>query len=122
MKVTLVNKINRHLLCTGTHVIEGSGKMLVLAVGLNSQTGSIYKMLGVVKEMKKSKGKREQQVKVVVVDAKNRSIRHVPEDDMGEFEDTPLQAKKSEDVERKQNIMAYKIGLLGDKIFIQLSK
>ncbi len=31
---------------TGTHVMEGSGKMLVSAVGVNSQAGIIFTLLG----------------------------------------------------------------------------
>lgn len=31
---------------SGTHVMEGSGKMLVTAVGVNSQTGIIFTLLG----------------------------------------------------------------------------
>uniref|UniRef100_A0A8C1SRT4 Calcium-transporting ATPase n=1 Tax=Cyprinus carpio TaxID=7962 RepID=A0A8C1SRT4_CYPCA len=34
------------LLLSGTHVMEGSGKMLVTAVGVNSQTGIIFTLLG----------------------------------------------------------------------------
>lgn len=34
------------LLLAGTHVMEGSGKMIVTAVGLNSQTGIIFSLLG----------------------------------------------------------------------------
>ena len=34
---------------SGTHVIQGTGKMLVTAVGLNSHTGAVYKLMGVVK-------------------------------------------------------------------------
>lgn len=35
---------------TGTHVMEGSGKMLVTAVGVNSQTGIIFALLGASSE------------------------------------------------------------------------
>ncbi len=31
---------------SGTHVMEGSGKMLVTAVGVNSQAGIIFTLLG----------------------------------------------------------------------------
>ena len=31
---------------TGTHVMEGSGKMIVVAVGVNSQSGIIFALLG----------------------------------------------------------------------------
>ncbi|XP_030650164.1 plasma membrane calcium-transporting ATPase 4 isoform X3 [Chanos chanos] len=34
------------MLLSGTHVMEGSGKMLVTAVGVNSQTGIIFNLLG----------------------------------------------------------------------------
>ncbi|XP_060784114.1 plasma membrane calcium-transporting ATPase 1-like isoform X2 [Neoarius graeffei] len=34
------------MLLSGTHVMEGSGRMLVTAVGLNSQTGIIFTLLG----------------------------------------------------------------------------
>ena len=30
----------------GTHVMEGSGKMVVVAVGVNSQSGIIFALLG----------------------------------------------------------------------------
>ncbi|GAU93669.1 hypothetical protein RvY_05571-2 [Ramazzottius varieornatus] len=46
-------------LLSGTNVMEGSAKMLVVAVGLNSQTGIIFKLLGAAKENKKKKGAKE---------------------------------------------------------------
>lgn len=47
-------------LSSGTHVMEGSGRMMVSAVGLNSQTGIIFTLLGASendeeKKVKKSK-------------------------------------------------------------------
>ena len=33
------------LICAGTHVMEGSGRMLVTAVGIHSQTGIILALL-----------------------------------------------------------------------------
>lgn len=49
------------MLLSGTHVMEGSGKMLVTAVGVNSQAGIIFTLLGAavdeqeaeIKKMKK---------------------------------------------------------------------
>lgn len=50
------------IILSGTHVMEGSGKMLVSAVGVNSQTGIIMTLLGaartVVEEERKA-AKRE---------------------------------------------------------------
>ena len=38
--------------------MEGSGKMLVLAVGEHSQTGMIFKLLGATKEDENNSGKK----------------------------------------------------------------
>ena len=48
------------MVLSGTHVMEGSGKVLVTAVGVNSQAGIIFTLLGaaadeVEKEEKKMK-------------------------------------------------------------------
>jgi len=60
---TLVFDSNIHLFCfQGTHVMEGSGRFIVLAVGLNSQTGIIMSLLGATKEEdenKKKEGKKQ---------------------------------------------------------------
>ncbi|KAM9312496.1 plasma membrane calcium-transporting ATPase 1 isoform 1-T1 [Gastrophryne carolinensis] len=52
------------LLLSGTHVMEGSGKMVVTAIGINSQTGIIFTLLGAgeneeEKEKKEKKGKKQ---------------------------------------------------------------
>lgn len=44
---------------TGTHVMEGSGKMLVTAVGPYSQTGIIFALLNESPEDKKDKKKNK---------------------------------------------------------------
>ncbi|ULT98020.1 hypothetical protein L3Y34_005685 [Caenorhabditis briggsae] len=43
------------VLLSGTHAMEGSGRFLVTAVGLNSQTGIIMSLLGAAKEKKEDK-------------------------------------------------------------------
>uniref|UniRef100_A0A8C7N8G4 Calcium-transporting ATPase n=1 Tax=Oncorhynchus kisutch TaxID=8019 RepID=A0A8C7N8G4_ONCKI len=57
------------MLLSGTHVMEGSGKMLVTAVGENSQTGIIFALLGASEEddddeEEKEKGKATSAVNV----------------------------------------------------------
>uniref|UniRef100_A0AAY4E249 Calcium-transporting ATPase n=1 Tax=Denticeps clupeoides TaxID=299321 RepID=A0AAY4E249_9TELE len=50
------------MLLSGTHVMEGSGRMVVTAVGLNSQTGIIFTLLGAGgddEEKKVKKGKKQ---------------------------------------------------------------
>uniref|UniRef100_A0A8K9WY24 Calcium-transporting ATPase n=1 Tax=Oncorhynchus mykiss TaxID=8022 RepID=A0A8K9WY24_ONCMY len=43
------------MLLSGTHVMEGSGRMLVTAVGVNSQTGIIFTLLGAGEQNEKKK-------------------------------------------------------------------
>lgn len=53
------------MVLSGTHVMEGSGKIIVTAVGVNSQAGIIFTLLGAavdeqeqaIKKMKKGKWK-----------------------------------------------------------------
>ncbi|KAK3564632.1 hypothetical protein QTP86_024257 [Hemibagrus guttatus] len=59
------------MLLSGTHVMEGSGRMLVTAVGLNSQTGIIFTLLGAgddegedeKEEKERKKKKKEEKMK-----------------------------------------------------------
>ncbi|XP_069793369.1 plasma membrane calcium-transporting ATPase 2 isoform X2 [Narcine bancroftii] len=46
------------MLLSGTHVMEGSGKMVVTAVGVNSQTGIIFTLLGAGGEEEEKKDKK----------------------------------------------------------------
>ncbi|KFV84046.1 Plasma membrane calcium-transporting ATPase 1, partial [Struthio camelus australis] len=46
------------MLLSGTHVMEGSGKMVVTAVGVNSQTGIIFTLLGAGGEEEEKKEKK----------------------------------------------------------------
>ncbi|CAL8114100.1 unnamed protein product [Orchesella dallaii] len=43
------------MLLSGTHVMEGSGKMVVTAVGVNSQSGIIFSLLGATEEDEEKK-------------------------------------------------------------------
>ncbi|XP_078241569.1 plasma membrane calcium-transporting ATPase 2 isoform X18 [Pogona vitticeps] len=49
------------MLLSGTHVMEGSGRMVVTAVGVNSQTGIIFTLLGAGEEEEKKDKKAKQQ-------------------------------------------------------------
>uniref|UniRef100_A0A8D2LRI8 Calcium-transporting ATPase n=1 Tax=Varanus komodoensis TaxID=61221 RepID=A0A8D2LRI8_VARKO len=54
------------MLLSGTHVMEGSGRMVVTAVGVNSQTGIIFTLLGAGsddEEEKKEKEKKDKKTK-----------------------------------------------------------
>uniref|UniRef100_A0A671S509 Calcium-transporting ATPase n=1 Tax=Sinocyclocheilus anshuiensis TaxID=1608454 RepID=A0A671S509_9TELE len=62
------------VLLSGTHVMEGSGKMVVTAVGVNSQTGIIFTLLGAgeddedeeEKEKKKERKKEKKSNRIAV--------------------------------------------------------
>uniref|UniRef100_A0A8C5K4C7 Calcium-transporting ATPase n=1 Tax=Jaculus jaculus TaxID=51337 RepID=A0A8C5K4C7_JACJA len=49
------------MLLSGTHVMEGSGRMVVTAVGVNSQTGIIFTLLGAGGEEEEKKDKKAKQ-------------------------------------------------------------
>ncbi|XP_017264181.1 plasma membrane calcium-transporting ATPase 2 isoform X1 [Kryptolebias marmoratus] len=50
------------MLLSGTHVMEGSGRMVVTAVGVNSQTGIIFTLLGAGGEEEEKKEKKGEAV------------------------------------------------------------
>ncbi|XP_077133406.1 plasma membrane calcium-transporting ATPase 2 isoform X13 [Ranitomeya variabilis] len=64
------------MLLSGTHVMEGSGRMLVTAVGVNSQTGIIFTLLGASEsedEKKEKKGKiQDGNVEIIQTKAKQQ--------------------------------------------------
>jgi magnesium-transporting ATPase (P-type) len=47
----------------GTHVMEGSGKMLVTAVGIHSQTGIIMQLLGAARTIEDEEQKKAKEVR-----------------------------------------------------------
>lgn len=49
---------------SGTHVMEGSGKMLVTAVGVNSQAGIIFTLLGAAVDEQEQEIKKQRKGKV----------------------------------------------------------
>ncbi|XP_070686489.1 plasma membrane calcium-transporting ATPase 1-like isoform X2 [Pempheris klunzingeri] len=49
------------MLLSGTHVMEGSGKMVVTAVGVNSQTGIIFTLLGAGEEGDEDKAEKKKE-------------------------------------------------------------
>lgn len=47
------------IVLSGTHVMEGSAKMVVTAVGVHSQTGIIMTLMGAAKNPVKTKKKKQ---------------------------------------------------------------
>ncbi|XP_026125210.1 plasma membrane calcium-transporting ATPase 3-like isoform X7 [Carassius auratus] len=88
------------MLLSGTHVMEGSGKMLVTAVGVNSQTGIIFTLLGAgeVEEEKKDCKKEansNSSTQFPSVEAKDHNIINGKQD--GTLENNQNKAKKQDE-------------------------
>ncbi|GAB5583630.1 plasma membrane calcium-transporting ATPase 4 isoform X1 [Prionailurus iriomotensis] len=87
------------MLLSGTHVMEGSGRMVVTAVGINSQTGIIFTLLGA------SEGEEEEKKKKAISGKK----QGVPENrnkaktqDGVALEIQPLNSQEGTDNEEKE--------------------
>uniref|UniRef100_A0A674CX73 Calcium-transporting ATPase n=1 Tax=Salmo trutta TaxID=8032 RepID=A0A674CX73_SALTR len=100
------------MLLSGTHVMEGSGKMLVTAVGENSQTGIIFALLGASeeddddeeeKEAKKKEKKEKKEKKKQDGAAENRKKAKAA--DGAAMEMQPLNSDEVDiDEKRKSNL------------------
>ncbi|XP_041955243.1 plasma membrane calcium-transporting ATPase 3-like isoform X1 [Alosa sapidissima] len=91
------------MLLSGTHVMEGSGRMVVTAVGVNSQTGIIFTLLGAgeaeeekeKKEPKKEGSNSSSMLYPPAVEAKQMTITNGKQD--GTLENNPNKAKKQDE-------------------------
>uniref|UniRef100_A0A8C5BC13 Calcium-transporting ATPase n=1 Tax=Gadus morhua TaxID=8049 RepID=A0A8C5BC13_GADMO len=91
------------MLLSGTHVMEGSGKMLVTAVGVNSQTGIIFTLLGANEEEEddeEEKKKKEEKKKQRKSAAENR--KKAKAQDGAAMEMQPLNSDEGGDAEEKK--------------------
>uniref|UniRef100_A0A8C6LHU9 Calcium-transporting ATPase n=1 Tax=Nothobranchius furzeri TaxID=105023 RepID=A0A8C6LHU9_NOTFU len=84
------------MLLSGTHVMEGSGRMLVTAVGVNSQTGIIFTLLGAGEMEEEGKEKKEDSTQLVISsDASNSTVTNGKQAD-GAVENNQNKAKKQD--------------------------
>uniref|UniRef100_A0A668AVL9 Calcium-transporting ATPase n=1 Tax=Myripristis murdjan TaxID=586833 RepID=A0A668AVL9_9TELE len=117
------------MLLSGTHVMEGSGKMLVTAVGVNSQTGIIFTLLGggddddddeeekkKEKEEKKKQKKMENRKKAKAQDGAAMEMQPLNSDEGGDAEEkkkTNLPKKEKSVLQGKLTKLAVQIGKAG---------
>ncbi|KAM9855090.1 plasma membrane calcium-transporting ATPase 1-like isoform 5-T5 [Aulostomus maculatus] len=119
------------MMLSGTHVMEGSGKMVVTAVGVNSQTGIIFALLGaseegdgdeekVEKEKKKKEKKKGERKKKEKQDKKRTNkdgaaVEMQPLNDDGEAEKKKVNPRKKEKsvLQGKLTKLAVQIGKAG---------
>ena len=115
----LVKKGERDpLLLAGTHVMEGSGKMVVAAVGLNSQTGIIFSLLGShgEKVQDKEDGKEGAQPQSPSIKASQDGFEEINLDDDGESDSNGKEKKEKNEksvLQGKLTKLAVSIGWFG---------
>uniref|UniRef100_UPI003AAA5860 plasma membrane calcium-transporting ATPase 3a isoform X2 n=1 Tax=Centroberyx gerrardi TaxID=166262 RepID=UPI003AAA5860 len=100
------------MLLSGTHVMEGSGKMLVTAVGVNSQTGIIFTLLGAgeAEEEKKDKKAKKQDEAVAM------EMQPLKSAEGGEVEEK--EKKKSSVPKKEKSVLQGKL----TKLAVQIGK
>ncbi|XP_064417746.1 plasma membrane calcium-transporting ATPase 1 isoform X2 [Latimeria chalumnae] len=89
------------LVLSGTHVMEGSGRVVVTAVGVNSQTGIIFTLLGSggeEEDEKKEKEKKDKKNKQDGVDNRNKAK---PQDGAA-MEMQPLKSEDGDEAKEKK--------------------
>nr|XP_020472856.1 plasma membrane calcium-transporting ATPase 3 isoform X2 [Monopterus albus] len=84
------------MLLSGTHVMEGSGRMLVTAVGINSQTGIIFTLLGAGDVEEDGKEKKEGSTQLLIsTEASYGTVTNGKQPD-GAVENNQNKAKKQD--------------------------
>ncbi|MEE6480312.1 hypothetical protein FKM82_012530 [Ascaphus truei] len=111
------------LLLSGTHVMEGSGKMVVTAIGVNSQTGIIFTLLGAGeneekekekdKKSKKQDGAIENRNKAKAQDGAAMEMQPLKSGDGEEKKKTNMSKKEKSVLQGKLTKLAVQIGKAG---------
>uniref|UniRef100_A0A8C3FYY7 Calcium-transporting ATPase n=1 Tax=Cyclopterus lumpus TaxID=8103 RepID=A0A8C3FYY7_CYCLU len=107
------------MLLSGTHVMEGSGKMLVTAVGVNSQTGIIFTLLGTSEdddedEEEKKKEKEEKKKQRKTQDGAAMEMQPLNSDEGGDAEEK----KKTGPPKKEKSVLQGKL----TKLAVQIGK
>ncbi|XP_048012866.1 plasma membrane calcium-transporting ATPase 1a isoform X4 [Megalobrama amblycephala] len=99
------------LLLSGTHVMEGSGKMVVTAVGVNSQTGIIFTLLGAAEDDEDEEEEKKKKEKEKKKEKKTKA------QDGAAMEMQPLNSDEAEGEEkRKSNLPKKEKSVLQGKL------
>ncbi|XP_040136087.1 plasma membrane calcium-transporting ATPase 1 isoform X4 [Ictidomys tridecemlineatus] len=89
------------LLLSGTHVMEGSGRMVVTAVGVNSQTGIIFTLLGAGGEEEEKKDEKKKEKKNKKQDGTIENRNKAKAQDGAAMEMQPLKSEEGGDGDEK---------------------
>ncbi|KAG8199832.1 hypothetical protein JTE90_000919 [Oedothorax gibbosus] len=104
------------ILLSGTHVMEGSGKMVVVAVGVNSQAGIIFTLLGATKNEEDEQKKKLKKDEDAVLSGNS----HIPndkvnsKDPIGEI--VPVKEKAEGSSRKEQSVLQTKLTKLAIQI------
>lgn len=136
---------NDPFLLSGTHIMEGSGKVVIVAVGLNSQTGKIFSLLSSKREEKAAAGTSAAAKKTDSGKAYTRvptndpdnvtgtelktmgkmaepgddvKARHGSQEEMEDEDESNLKMKEQSILQRKLTKLAIQIGYVGLTIAI----
>uniref|UniRef100_A0A6I8NI88 Calcium-transporting ATPase n=1 Tax=Ornithorhynchus anatinus TaxID=9258 RepID=A0A6I8NI88_ORNAN len=104
------------MLLSGTHVMEGSGRMVVSAVGVNSQTGIIFTLLGAggeEEEKKDKKGKEGSQDGAVAMEMQPLKSAEGGEMEEREKKKASVPKKEKSVLQGKLTKLAVQIGKAG---------
>uniref|UniRef100_T1J4D2 Calcium-transporting ATPase n=1 Tax=Strigamia maritima TaxID=126957 RepID=T1J4D2_STRMM len=110
------------MLLSGTHVMEGSGRMLVTAVGINSQAGIIFALLGATQEVEVPKEKKKNEEEIVT----GNSHISVPDDsnaipnkqEKSKVDESSSPRKEKSVLQAKLTKLAIQIGYAGSFIAV----
>ncbi|XP_070252807.1 plasma membrane calcium-transporting ATPase 4 isoform X2 [Myotis yumanensis] len=101
------------MLLSGTHVMEGSGRMLVTAVGVNSQTGIIFTLLGASEEEEEEKKKKAKAQDGVALEIQPLNSQEGIDSEEKEKKVVKLPKKEKSVLQGKLTRLAVQIGKAG---------
>uniref|UniRef100_A0A915K0I2 P-type Ca(2+) transporter n=1 Tax=Romanomermis culicivorax TaxID=13658 RepID=A0A915K0I2_ROMCU len=93
---------------SGTHVMEGSGKIVITAVGINSQTGIIMKLLGATKIQEKRRESMREAAAAKKNKVENGNVAVAAANDGGITVETNDSKKSKQDEEDEDDDEAHK--------------
>ncbi|NXQ82920.1 AT2B1 ATPase, partial [Nyctibius grandis] len=106
------------MLLSGTHVMEGSGRMVVTAVGVNSQTGIIFTLLGAGGDEEEKEKEKEKDKKTKAQDGAAMEMQPLKSEDGGDGDEKDkkranLPKKEKSVLQGKLTKLAVQIGKAG---------
>ncbi|XP_042319025.1 plasma membrane calcium-transporting ATPase 4 isoform X2 [Sceloporus undulatus] len=101
------------MLLSGTHVMEGSGRMLVTAVGVNSQTGIIFTLLGAGEGEEEKKVKKAKAQDGVALEIQPLKSQEGVENEEKEKKKVKVPKKEKSVLQGKLTRLAVQIGKAG---------